>query len=158
MAIAPSYPMGTPKLTDTVIGVQYEEMKDPAVKNFNINDIAALVPAQPAQLPYKVYTALISQTGINAPTVIVLENTLEDPGSFSYQTVGIFNYTNVGAFTLDKTIVFCTKDANEETPAYIIEGKRTSDDTVQFIVKATTTNNLTNGALSKANIEIRVYN
>ena len=158
MAIAPSYPMGTPKLTDTVIGVQYEEMKDPAVKNFSINDIAALVPAQPAQLPYKVYTALISQTGINAPTVIVLENTLEGPGSFSYQAVGIYNYTNVGVFTLDKTIVFCTKDANEETPAYIIEGKRTSDDTVQFIVKATTTNNLTNGALSKANIEIRVYN
>ena len=42
MAILYSYPMGTPKLTDTVLGVQYEEMKDPAVKNFSISDIAAL--------------------------------------------------------------------------------------------------------------------
>ena len=42
MAISYSYPMGTPKLTDTVLGVQYEEMRDPAVKNFSISDIAAL--------------------------------------------------------------------------------------------------------------------
>jgi hypothetical protein len=42
MAITYSYPLGTPKLTDTVIGVQYEEMKDPAVKNFSINDIVNL--------------------------------------------------------------------------------------------------------------------
>jgi hypothetical protein len=42
MAISYSYPMGTPKLTDTVLGVQYEEMKDPAVKNFSISDIADL--------------------------------------------------------------------------------------------------------------------
>jgi hypothetical protein len=34
--------MGTPKLTDTVLGVQYEEMKDPAVKNFSIDDIVTL--------------------------------------------------------------------------------------------------------------------
>jgi hypothetical protein len=43
MAISYSYPMGTPKLTDTVLGVQYEEMKDPAVKNFSIGDIVTLV-------------------------------------------------------------------------------------------------------------------
>jgi hypothetical protein len=107
---------------------------------------------------YKVYTALLTQTSTSAPTSIVLENTLGAAGSFSYQGVGVYNYTNSGVFTSDKTIIFCTKDANEETPAYIIEGKRTSDNVVQFIVKATTTNTLTNGALSKANIEIRVYN
>jgi hypothetical protein len=107
---------------------------------------------------YKVYTALLTQTSTSAPTSIVLENTLGAAGSFSYQGVGVYNYTNSGVFTSDKTIIFCTKDANEETPAYIIEGKRTSDNVVQFIVKATATNNLTNGALNKANIEIRVYN
>jgi len=42
MAISYSYPLGTPKLTDTVLGIQYEEMKDPAVKNFSINDIVTL--------------------------------------------------------------------------------------------------------------------
>jgi hypothetical protein len=42
MAISYSYPMGTPKLTDTVLGVQYEEAKDPAVKNFSISNIVNL--------------------------------------------------------------------------------------------------------------------
>jgi hypothetical protein len=42
MAISYSYPLGTPKLTDTVLGIQYEDMKDPAVKNFSISDIAIL--------------------------------------------------------------------------------------------------------------------
>jgi hypothetical protein len=42
MAITYSYPLGTPKLTDTVLGVQYEEMKDPAVKNFSIDSIVTL--------------------------------------------------------------------------------------------------------------------
>jgi hypothetical protein len=107
---------------------------------------------------YKVYTALLTQTSTSAPTSIVLENTLGAAGSFSYQGVGVYNYTNSGVFTSDKTIIFCTKDANEETPAYIIEGKRASDNVVQFIVKATATDDLTNGALNKANIEIRVYN
>jgi hypothetical protein len=38
--------MGTPKLTDTVLGVQYEEMKDPAVKNFSIGDIVLLAAGE----------------------------------------------------------------------------------------------------------------
>lgn len=44
MAIQSSYPMGAPTLSDTVIGVQYEENKDPATKNFAIQDILDLGP------------------------------------------------------------------------------------------------------------------
>jgi hypothetical protein len=51
MAISYSYPMGTPKLTDTVLGVQYEEMKDPAVKNFSIDDIVVLAAAEITPTP-----------------------------------------------------------------------------------------------------------
>jgi len=97
MAISYSYPMGTPKLTDTVLGVQYEEMKDPAVKNFSINDIAALVPAQPAQLPYKVYMFKLDRsTGVpitlqdyeNTIGLIVLSN--GPSGSVKFFTAGSF--------------------------------------------------------------------
>jgi len=51
MAISYSYPMGTPKLTDTVLGVQYEEMKDPAVKNFSINSIVTLAAGEITPTP-----------------------------------------------------------------------------------------------------------
>jgi len=51
MAISYSYPMGTPKLTDTVLGVQYEEMKDPAVKNFSIDDIVVLAAGEILPIP-----------------------------------------------------------------------------------------------------------
>jgi len=40
---------------------------------------------------YKVYTALLSQTGTDAPTAIVLENTLDIDVSWVYNDVG--NYT-----------------------------------------------------------------
>jgi hypothetical protein len=69
MAIAYSYPQGTPKLTDTLIGVQYETNKDPAVKQFSINDIVDLVPVVYTTLPYKVYTALLTQSGGDAPAI-----------------------------------------------------------------------------------------
>lgn len=51
MAISYSYPMGTPKLTDTVLGVQYEEMKDPSVKNFSIDDIVLLAAGEITPTP-----------------------------------------------------------------------------------------------------------
>jgi hypothetical protein len=43
--------MGTPKLTDTVLGVQYEEMKDPSVKNFSIGDIVTLAAGEITPTP-----------------------------------------------------------------------------------------------------------
>lgn len=53
---------------------------------------------------YKVYTALISQSGTDAPTAIVLENTL---GNVVWTRVseGIYIGTLTGAFTTNKT--FC---------------------------------------------------
>ena len=67
MAIVSSYPQGTPTLNDTVIGTQYVENKEPVTKQFNINDIVELVPVVYTQLPYKVFTALLTQSGGNDP-------------------------------------------------------------------------------------------
>ena len=44
MPISNSYPIGIPKLTDTILGTVYEENKEPATKNFNINDVLELGP------------------------------------------------------------------------------------------------------------------
>jgi len=140
MAISYSYPMGTPKLTDTVLGVQYEEMKDPAVKNFSIDGIVALTideivfPVPTLQgvtneganttvqmqingvdvatlddIPepkYKVYTALVTQSGGDYPTLsmdgpLVIGVTYEilddDSGTVDFTNVGAPN-NNIGTF------------------------------------------------------------
>lgn len=56
MAQASSYPIGTPKLTDTLLGMQYDETKEPALKNFSVIDIAALMSS--TTITYNSATAL----------------------------------------------------------------------------------------------------
>ena len=96
MAISYSYPMGTPKLTDTVLGVQYEEMKDPAVKNFSIDDIVALAVDE-------VVTPTLQQvTGEGANTTIQMQingvnvATLNDLSSYVPYT-GATGSINIGS-------------------------------------------------------------
>jgi hypothetical protein len=55
--------------------------------------------------PYKIYKALISQTGTNAPTAIVLENTFGQVPTYSYYGVGNYTLTFTGTpLTDNKTI------------------------------------------------------
>jgi hypothetical protein len=54
---------------------------------------------------YKVYVALLSQMGTDAPTVAVLENTIGDIVWTRFD-VGIYQGTLTGAYTLNKTVAF----------------------------------------------------
>lgn len=45
--------------------------------------------------PYKIYRAIVSQTGTDAPTAIVLENT--------YGQVPVYSYSNIGRYFLTFT-------------------------------------------------------
>ena len=54
--------------------------------------------ALPDSRPYKVYSALLSQTGTSAPTAVVLENTLGGTPVFSYVGDGEYRLTLTGAF------------------------------------------------------------
>jgi hypothetical protein len=100
---------------------------------------------------YKVYTALLSQAGIDAPTAIVLENTIGDI-VWSYSSTGEYNGTLVNAFTEDKTYLFAYI-----LPNSVIKIERNNEDQINV---GTTTNSLakTNGLLNSTSIEIRVYN
>lgn len=53
------------------------------------NIVTALIPPVPEPI-YKVYTALLTQSGTNAPVPTVLENTLVGTVSFYYDGVGSF--------------------------------------------------------------------
>lgn len=153
MAIAYSYPKGTPTLTDTLVGIQYEVNKDPAVKQFGIGDIVDLVPVVTPVLSYKVYTALLTQTETSDPTAIILENTLGDV-VWTRVSFGYYNATLTGAFTINKTASIISNN----------DLYRQSTDVQDTNVITVSTNyplspfNGVDGRLTDTFIEIRVYN
>lgn len=103
--------------------------------------------------PYKVYTALLTQTGTNAPVATVLENTLGGTVVWSRLSTGIYFGTLNSAFTLDKTFVSASKEAFS---LFI----NISPDTTNRVQINTTNNSgtLVDGGMNKMSIEIRVYN
>ena len=58
-----------------------------------------------AGLPYLVYTALLTQSGTDAPVAIVLQNTLGGEVVWSRADAGWYNATLTGAFTENKTVI-----------------------------------------------------
>lgn len=104
-----------------------------------------------AKRPYKVYTALLTQSGINAPTVIVLENTIGDI-VWNYSTTGEYTGTLVNAFTEDKTFLF-----GYILPTSVIKIERNIVDQIN-VGTSTDLGVKTNGLLNNTSIEIRVYN
>ena len=71
----------------------------------SIEDFAAALPA-PAPA-YKVYTALLSQSGTAAPVAIVLENTMTSPVTIARSSQGTYTVScnDFNFFTLKKTAV-----------------------------------------------------
>jgi len=62
--------------------------------------------------PYKVYTALLSQSGTNAPTAIVLENTLGGIITWARGAIGVYTGTLTGVFTTNKTAILISAIGN----------------------------------------------
>jgi hypothetical protein len=118
-----------------------------------------------SQASYKVYTALVSQTGTTAPTVVVLENTLGVDITWTYTSTG--NYAGTipsGTFTADAYLT--TPSTAVQTAANNINYKvalriDNSDVTYKTLVLTSlncNSGNLVNSVLGSQPIEIRVYN
>lgn len=101
--------------------------------------------------PYKVYTALLSQTGANAPVATVLENTLGGDVVWSYEDVGDYLATLSGAFIDGKTytIVHCPDNG------YIAQIIRLDENEISLTI--TPSENTVSQSYPFA-VEIRVYN
>jgi hypothetical protein len=110
-----------------------------------------------ANTKYKVYTALLTQTGVTAPTATVLENTLGDI-TFTYGSAGYYEVNSANLFTEGKTFTIIgspmegvingiISGANYQTPNVI------SINTVNF-----PTNEGISDELYLTPFEIRVYN
>ena len=104
-------------------------------------------------LPYKVYTALLSQDGTDAPIeTMVLQDTIGGTPIFHYDGVGSFSIENTAAFTENKTICFAT--GSRAFGNILVVAERGDSD---FVVIYAYDNTFTplNGCLIQ--IEIRVH-
>ena len=102
--------------------------------------------------PYKVYVALLSQSGTSAPTAIVLENTI-GAVSFAYNSTGFYSAVSSGLFTVDKTACFLGESNGNTT--LIAKGNTAN---LVTIVSQSPSGTFINDSISKATLEIRVYN
>jgi len=90
---------------------------------FNLTKfVENLIATTPSGLPYKVYTALLSQTGTNNPLATVLENTTGANITFPKQFAGQYQIiSDVPVFTIGKTFCIVTNN-NSSTSTYIAGG------------------------------------
>jgi len=104
--------------------------------------------------PYKVYSALISQSSTSAPTAVVLENTLGGTVTFARDLAGQYRAILVGAFPVDKTFLSIALPVS----GFLSYAARQDNNTLDIESRVTATNNGIDDILNKTPFEIRVYN
>ena len=123
----------------------------------NSNQVVVKSQLDAAARPYKVYTALLTQTGTNAPTATVLENTLGGTVVWTRTGVGIYNATLSGAFTTSKTITFGTFGNVDNPSLNTLDFQQISVNSMFLITRVSGT--ATDSVMDvNTSIEIRIYN
>ena len=102
--------------------------------------------------PYKVYTAILNQTGTNAPVATVQENTLGDV-SFSYVGVGFYKITSDALFTMGKTLISPKFNFTPDTNTSV----SFEENSASMIDIASSDGTYSNNVITKIHFEIRVY-
>ena len=103
--------------------------------------------------PYRVYTAILTQIGTNAPVATVLENTLLGTVTFQYVSNGIYTATLIGAFTTGKT----TATLDGGTFNQVFKAVQNNINTVRLVTYGTS-GSVANDQMGLTTLEIRVYN
>ncbi len=103
---------------------------------------------------YKVYTALLTQYGTNAPTATVLENTLGGSIVWTRDAVGVYKATLVGIYSnINKFWGIISLGDSAENIYIAYDG-----DPDYFLLNVYFGGTTADHKLIKASIEIRVYN
>jgi len=106
--------------------------------------------------PYKVYTALLTQSGTSAPTATVLENTLGQTITWSYNGIGNFITNDItGATSSNLWINISIKSNNKHLD---VEEHNTGGASAVYLSQFDSISNTPINNLEKGYIEIRVYN
>lgn len=112
----------------------------------------------PYEPPYKVYRALLTQTGTNPPVATILENTLGQIPTYGYVNIGRYTLSVTGNILTDnKTAVSFGSNidiSNVDSATILTNSLTTSGFTINTFDTSTSA---FNGILSKTLIEIKVY-
>lgn len=103
--------------------------------------------------PYKVWIALVTQSGTSAPTATVLENTLGGTVTFARTGVGSYTFTLTSAFPNNKTTVLYGGCGSSQC---FINSSRTSDNAVLVLTQDINLSQ-SDDILNISTFEIRVY-
>ena len=140
-----AYPeIAVPTIDDLLIGTDVENHNE--TKNFSIQEIVNLA------IPYKIYNAILTQSGNLDPVATVLQNTLGGTVVWTRDSEGLYFGTLTGAFTPNKTLVQATNSTDKinkigNTTANYIELSMFDTDLQSYA-----------DSFAKLSIEIKVYN
>jgi hypothetical protein len=110
--------------------------------------------------PYKVYSALLTQSGTDAPTAIVLENTIGEI-TLEYEVQGTYKISSDNLFATGKTFINISNIGQEPSDfmlIYIDGNILNLTESFFFITTLDSPSTYANGILNNTPIEIRVYN
>ena len=152
MAIANSYPMGTPKSSDLLLGTSVPNPntdEKATTRNFSMSQVGALVNT--VNLGYTNYVALITQVGTAAPSADpLIQNTTGGNPVFAYVSPGVYTVTFPFAFKAEPNVVVFINNGNASPTANV--GWALTGVAGQIRINATG-----NGVLTKGSLEIRIY-
>ena len=156
MAIVNSYPSGTPKSSDLLLGTSTPVAgsgEKPSTKNFSIGEVGALINTGFAG-GYKVYTAALLQTGATAPAATVLQNTTGGTFGWSYTSPGK-SLIVVSGITLpaNKVAIFMSSSSGDKGLSGVI-GTTTKIEVSQW---ESSSASFLDGMAAGTSIEIRIY-
>ena len=156
MAIVNSYPSGTPKSSDLLLGTSTPVAgsgEKPTTRNFSISEVGALINTGFAG-GYKVYTAALLQTGATAPVATVLQNTTGGTFGWDYTSPGK-SLIVVSGITLpaNKVAIFMSSSSGDKGLSAAI-GSTTKIDVSQW---ESSSASFLDGMAAGTSIEIRIY-
>jgi|VirMetMinimDraft_7_1064189.scaffolds.fasta_scaffold300466_1 hypothetical protein len=118
MANLSAYPTNTPKNSDLLVGTKTarpDTEEKPITSNFSISDVSRLISKG-----YKSFSALITQTGVNAPTMVVLYNDLGFTPTVGMDVTGL-SYLSTQSpnvlYNSNKTQILVTPRVTWDPPA-----------------------------------------
>ncbi len=154
MSILQSYPKGTPKKGDYIIGtsippVDSDEM--PTTRNFTVSSIAGFANPTAA---YTVYTAALVQYGEAAPVATVLQNTTGGTFSWGYESPGKFQIVVSGiTFPANKVAIFMSPSTGDLG----LGGRITTTTNIDVEQFTSGGGGWSDGMEAGTSIEIRIY-
>ena len=157
MAIANSYPMGTPKSSDLLLGTSVPlpgTNEKATTKNFSMSQVGALVNT--VNLGYTSYVVKLDAAAGDVPTVVTLQNTTGLAFTWTRNSAGIFTATtSAGGIPTNK--FFGSISGKSESPAYLQYGIKNLTTNTFIISNFNGVSGATFDGLSGCYVEVRIY-